>query len=88
MNELEPLRDFTSWNNLAANMAYVAWAAGVLVALGYFIKLSMTSSNKEKYDFINRHEIRLLWVASIIIIVGAGFFATAIWMPFRWSPLK
>ncbi len=77
MNETASLRDFTSWNNLAANLAYAAWALGVLVALGYFIKLAITNSNKEKYDFINRYEIRLLWIACIILIVGASFFANS-----------
>lgn len=77
MDDAAPLRDFTQWNSLAANMAYLAWAAGILVALGYFIKLSMSGSNKEKYDFINRYEIRLLWIASIILIVGGCFFANS-----------
>lgn len=77
MDDVTPLRDFTQWNNLAANLAYGAWALGLLVALGYFIKLSISGSNKEKYDFINRYEIRILWIASIILIVGAAFFANS-----------
>ena len=77
MEEVTPLRDFTQWNNMALNVAYAAWGLGILVALGYFVKLSITGSNKEKYDFINRYEIRLLWIASIIMIVGGCFFANS-----------
>lgn len=76
MNDSLPTYD--SWNSLASNIAYVCWAAGILVALGYFVKLSTTQDNKSKYDFINKHEINFLWIASIILIVGAGFYANAI----------
>ncbi|MEK6781781.1 MAG: hypothetical protein AABY93_08740 [Bacteroidota bacterium] len=75
MNESLPTYD--SWNNLAANLAYVCWAAGILVALGYFVRLTTTQDSKAKYDFINKNEINFLWIASIILIVGAGFYANS-----------
>ena len=76
MNEsLLPTYDY--WNNLAANLAYVFWVAGILVALGYFVKLLSTQDSKAKYDFINKHEINFLWIASIILIIGAGFYANS-----------
>jgi len=65
---------FDDWNLLAANVAYICWAAGLLIILGYFIRLSTNGDNKDKYDFINKFEISVLWIATIIIIVGAGFF--------------
>jgi DNA-directed RNA polymerase subunit RPC12/RpoP len=65
---------FAPWNNLAANMAYICWAAGILIALGYFVKLSTTSDSKTRYDFINKNEINVLWIAAIVMIVGAGFY--------------
>ena len=76
MNQsLLPTYDY--WNNLAANLAYASWAVGILVALGYFVKLSSTQDNKAKYDFINKSEIKFLWIASIILIIGAGFYANS-----------
>jgi uncharacterized membrane protein len=65
---------FASWNNLAANLAYICWAAGILIALGYFVRLSTTSDSKSRYDFINKNEISVLWIAAIVMIVGAGFY--------------
>ena len=62
------------WNNLAANLSYVCWAVGVLIILGYLVKLATTSDSKSRYDFINKFEINVLWIASIILIIGAGFF--------------
>lgn len=75
MNESLPTYDY--WNNLAATLAYVSWAVGILVALGYFVKLSASGDSKSKYDFINKHEINFLWIASIIMIVGACFYANS-----------
>ncbi|MBX7125421.1 MAG: hypothetical protein K1X47_07000, partial [Cyclobacteriaceae bacterium] len=65
---------YQSWNNAAANIAYVAWAAGILLVLWHVIRLSMIKDNKDKYDYINRNEINYLWIASIILIVGACFY--------------
>jgi DNA-directed RNA polymerase subunit RPC12/RpoP len=78
--ELEPVVDphkFDAWNNMALNLALVIWAVGLLVILGYFVKLATTGGSKNKYDFINRYEINLLWIASIILIVGGTFFVNA-----------
>ncbi len=65
---------YDAWNSLALNLSMVFWVLGVLVAIGYFIRLSMLGGSKDKYDFINRHEIKLLWIASIILIIGACFY--------------
>lgn len=68
------INQYASWNNLAANLAYVCWAVGILIALGYFARLTTTSDSKSRYDFINKFEINVLWIASIILIVGGGFY--------------
>jgi DNA-directed RNA polymerase subunit RPC12/RpoP len=68
---------FASWNNLATNIAYFAWAVGLLVIVGYIVRLASIGDNKDKYDFINRHEINWLWIAAISIITGACFFANS-----------
>jgi len=76
--ETDPVpQNFDQWNGLAANLAYVCWAVGILVALGYYLKLQTTKGSKDKYDFINKYEINSLWIAVIILIVGGCFFANA-----------
>ncbi len=64
----------TSWNHLAQNLALVCWAVGLLIALGYYIKLTTTKGSKEKYDFINKYEISSLWIAVIVLIVGGCLY--------------
>jgi hypothetical protein len=80
MNEVLPtstLPAYDSWNQLAANIAFGAWGLGLLVILGYLVRLLTITESKDKYDFINRYEIRVLWIASIILIVGACFFVNS-----------
>jgi hypothetical protein len=72
-----PIENYDYWNNLAMNLSYVCWAVGILIALGYFVRLSTTRGSKEKYDFINKYEINTLWIAVIVIILGCCFFANS-----------
>jgi hypothetical protein len=75
---MEPVvQDYSSWNQLAQNIAYGCWVASVLIVLGHMIKLSITKDAKEKYDYINKTEINLLWVASIILVIGCCFYANS-----------
>jgi hypothetical protein len=68
---------YESWNRLAQNIAYGSWALAVLIVLGHLVKLAVTSDPKSKYDYINKSEINLLWVAAIVLIIGCCFFANS-----------
>jgi hypothetical protein len=68
---------FAAWNALATNIAYAAWGIGLLVIVGYLAKLLSIGDNKAKYDFINKHEINWLWVATIAFITGICFYANS-----------
>lgn len=68
---------YEPWNLMAQNIAFGCWALSLLIVLGHVVKLKSTGDPKAKYDYINRNEIRLLWIASIILIVGCCFFANS-----------
>jgi hypothetical protein len=70
-------QEYAAWNEMAQNIAYGAWAIAVLIVIGHVIRLSTMNDAKLKYDFINRAEIRTLWIASIILITGCCFFANS-----------
>jgi hypothetical protein len=72
-NVIDPHK-YDSWNALATNLSYVSWTLAVLIALAYFIRLSSIGGNKYKYDFINKHEIKWLWIATIVFVVGLCFY--------------
>jgi hypothetical protein len=62
------------WNDLMVQLAFACWAVGLLIAVGYFVLLMARGDNKFKYDFINRYEIKALWIAVVVVIVGGAFF--------------
>ena len=62
---------------MAEYIAYGSWALALLVVLWLLVKLATTNDPKEKYEYISRNEIKLLWIASIILIVGCCFYANA-----------
>jgi hypothetical protein len=70
-------QEYATWNELAKQIALGAWAIAVLIVIGHIIRLATMSDAKTKYDFINRTEIRTLWIASIILIIGCCFFANS-----------
>jgi hypothetical protein len=70
-------QQYAPWNEMAQKIAFALWAVSVLIVIVHFIKLAITNDAKSKYDYINRHEIKTLWIASIILILGSCFFFNA-----------
>jgi|SRR5690606_30347077 hypothetical protein len=68
---------YAPWNELAQNIALGAWAIAVLIVFGHIIRLATTRDAKTKYDYINRFEIKTLWTASLILIIGCAFYANS-----------
>lgn len=62
---------------MAREIAYACWIITGLIVLGHVLKLALTRDPKSRYDYINRREISLLWYASIILVVGACFYANS-----------
>lgn len=75
---MEPvLQDYSEWNHLAQNIAFGCWAVGLLIVLGHILKLATKKESKDKYDYINKFEIKLLVIASVIMVIGCAFFANS-----------
>ncbi|MFM8348671.1 MAG: hypothetical protein ACKOAR_11575, partial [Bacteroidota bacterium] len=62
---------FHAWNAFASNFSYFCWVAALVILSGYLLRLTLVRDNKDKYDFINKHEINWLWISSIFLIIGA-----------------
>jgi hypothetical protein len=73
----EVMAAYEPWNRLAQNIAYGSWALALLIVLGHLIKLMTTGDAKLKYDYINRYEIRNLWYATIVLVIGCCFYANS-----------
>ena len=63
------------WNMYGQYAAFALYGLAVLMLLVYFVKLSSTKEPKDKYDFINKSEINMLWYATISVIIATAVIA-------------
>lgn len=59
-------------------LAYAVAGAGILILLGHLLKLVTTKDFKARYDYINMHEINLMWYGLLLIIIGMALFGNTI----------
>ena len=57
--------------------AFVCFGLAVLIVIIHEIRILFTASEKNRYDYVNQHEIRYFWYAIIAFIAGASLFVTA-----------
>lgn len=68
----------STWNMYGHYVAYTIAIAGVLILLGHYIKLMITKDFKDKYDYINMYEIKLLWYGILLILIAAAVFVNTL----------
>ena len=59
-------------------LAFLVIALGILVIIFHLIRLLFNSDFKRRYDFINKYEIKTLWISFLFIITGLGILANTI----------
>ena len=62
----------------ASNAAFVIGVIGILIYVGHLLKLMMTSDLKTKYEYINMHEINLLWYSALLVIIALAVYINSI----------
>jgi len=63
------------WNNQGQILAFAVLAVGLAIVLGYIIRLNSIKGFKGRYDFINKLEIRVMWNAALVLIIGLALLA-------------
>jgi len=70
--------DLSTWDSLM----YIGVAAtigfSVLILLYHEYKVLQIKDYKEKYDYVNLHEIRYFWYSVLSLVLAAAFFANTI----------
>jgi hypothetical protein len=66
------------WNIYGKYISIVVAVLGVLVLITYALRLASQKEFKDKYDFINRHEINYLWAGSLFLIGGAVIYSNTL----------
>ncbi len=68
----------SNWNQYGAWAAYAIAGIGVLILLAHLFKLMSAKDFKTKYNYINMHEINLLWYSALSIITGGTIYTNTI----------
>lgn len=75
---MESVPNYQSWDNLIVLGSYASFAIAILILLYHEFRLLIIRDLKEKYDYVNLHEITYFWYAVIALIVGAALYSNAI----------
>jgi hypothetical protein len=68
-----------TWDSYLQLGSYVCFGIALLIILFHESKIIMTSNQKDRYDYVNEHEIRYFWYAIIAFIAGISlYFSTVI----------
>lgn len=59
------------WGLIAS---YALFGAGLIILAVHLVRLLLAGEPKNRYDYIIRHEISMLWYSSLLLIVGAAVF--------------
>jgi|SRR5690606_12283171 len=66
------------WNEYARIAAYIFGGIAAAIIVFHLARLISLRDLKRKYDYINLHEIRLLWYSAVSLIIGLGFYANTL----------
>lgn len=68
----------SSWDQIMYVGAVAAVGFSVLILLYHEYKVLQIKDYKEKYDYVNLHEVRYFWYSIIGVMLAAAFFANTI----------
>lgn len=66
------------WNQYMYGGAVLCVVVGVLILLYHEFKVFQLKDFKEKYDYVNLHEVRYFWYSVIAFTLAAAFYANTI----------
>ncbi|MBX2916915.1 MAG: hypothetical protein KF856_16720 [Cyclobacteriaceae bacterium] len=66
-----------TWDHYLILGSYVFFGIAVLILVYHELKLITIANNKERYDYVNLHEIKFFWYAVLSLIIGLALLATA-----------
>jgi hypothetical protein len=70
-----------TWNSYFIQGSYVCFGIALLIILFHEARIMMTSNEKDRYDYVNDHEIRYFWYAIIAFIAGVSLYFSAVITP-------
>jgi hypothetical protein len=75
---METLNFFTLWDRYMAFGAYLAFGFAVVLFLYHEFRIFQIKDYKEKYDYVNRNEIRYFWYSVMALIIAVALYGNTI----------
>lgn len=75
---MENTEIYRSWDNLIILGAYASFAIAILILLYHELRLLLLKDWKEKYDYVNLHEIQFFWYAVVAFIISFALYTNSI----------
>lgn len=69
---------FDLWDTVMRSCAYVGLATSIALIVYYEVRVSRIRDLKDKYDYINLHEIKYFWSSIVMVIIASAFFVNSI----------
>ena len=69
---------FNFWDRVVRLGAYGFIGIGIGIFLYYELQVSRIKDNKDKYDYVNLHEIKYFWYSLIALIIAIALFINSI----------
>jgi hypothetical protein len=67
------------WNAFGRYLSAILVGLGLLIIIYHYLRLLFTTDYKIRYDYINKNEIRSLWLSTLFIICGVGVFMNTLY---------
>ncbi|MDZ7649994.1 MAG: hypothetical protein U5K54_24250 [Cytophagales bacterium] len=66
-----------TWDHYLILGSYVFFGLTLLIILFHEVKVMTMSNEKDRYDYVNTHEIKYFWYAIITFMIGFALYITA-----------
>jgi ABC-type uncharacterized transport system fused permease/ATPase subunit len=70
-----------TWGSYFIMGSYLFFAIALLIILFHEGRILMTANQKDRYDYVNQHEIRFFWFAIIAFIGGVSLYFSVVVTP-------
>lgn len=70
-----------NWQNYFILFSYFCFGVAVVIVLIHEVRIMNTAKGKDRYEYVNLHEIRFFWYAILALIAGASLILTAFIVP-------
>jgi len=67
------------WNAFGRYLSFILVGLGLLTIIYHYLRLIFTTNYKIRYDYINKNEIRSLWLSILFMIFGVGVFVNTLY---------